>query len=128
MDVLVVDDHPAMRELPELVLDRMGYEIARSAGAAAALTYLRQTRRPTIVVLNSVLPEIDSVELLEVIVSDLRLAYGHAFLLMIDQLDALPGHAHNVLSALGVPLLFKPFDLDTLFEAIAHLAARLSTS
>jgi CheY-like chemotaxis protein len=124
MDVLVVDDQVAMRELLRLALDLMGYDVAEAAEGAATLTYLRATPRRTIVVLDSPLPDIDGISLLEVIAADPRLAYGHTYLLMVDEHYLLPNHAHVVLAALGIPLLFKPFDLDALFEAVGHLARR----
>jgi len=128
MDVLVVDDQMGMRELLRLALDLMGYDVAEAADGATALAYLRATPRRTIVVLDSLLPDMDGIALLEVIASDPRLAYGHAYLLMVDQHHLLPDYAHAVLAALRVPLLFKPFDLDTLFEAVGHLARPLRTT
>ncbi len=127
LDVLVVDDLVAMRELLRLALELMGYDVAEAADGAAALAYLRATPRRTIVVLDSLLPDVDGVELLELIASDPRLAYEHTYLLMIDHQWALPDHSGAVLAALRVPLLFKPFDLNTMFESIAHLAARVRT-
>jgi len=77
-DVLVVDDQVAMRELLRLALDLKGYDTAEAPDGAAALAHLRATPRRTIVVLDSLLPDMDSIALLEVIASDPRLAYGHA--------------------------------------------------
>jgi CheY-like chemotaxis protein len=127
-DVLVVDDQVAMRELLRLALDLMGCDVAEAADGAVALAHLRATPRRTIVVLDSLLPDMDSIALLEVIASDPRLAFDHAYLLMVDKRHLLPEYAHTVLAALGVPLLFKLFDLDMLFEAVAYLGRHWHTT
>jgi DNA-binding response OmpR family regulator len=128
MDVLVIDKLQATRELLQMVLDLMGYDVTTAAEGATALSYLRRGSRPTIVVLDARLPDIGGIDFLERIASDPRLAYGNAYLLMVDQQDGLHDHAYRVLSALGVPILFKPFDLDALFEAVAHLSRRVRSN
>jgi CheY-like chemotaxis protein len=106
-----------------MVLEDMGYDVAEATDGPGALAYLRGTPRRTVVLLDLLLPDMTGVEVLEAVARDPRLSYAHAYLLMTGQHRALPECAHPLLAALGVPVVYKPFDLDTLFEVVARLAA-----
>jgi two-component system, OmpR family, response regulator ResD len=61
--VLVVDDEPTIAEVVSRYLERAGYDTATAGNGAAALQ-LAAERRPDLVVLDLMLPEIDGLEVL----------------------------------------------------------------
>ena len=67
--VLVVDDEPTISEVVSRYLERAGYETATAATGPDALR-LAAERRPDLVVLDLMLPEIDGLEVLRRLRSD----------------------------------------------------------
>jgi two-component system, OmpR family, response regulator ResD len=61
--VLVVDDEPTIAEVVSRYLERAGYDAVSAADGAAALRMAAE-RRPDLVVLDLMLPEIDGLEVL----------------------------------------------------------------
>lgn len=123
-DVLVVDDHPAMREMLRMVLDDAGYDVTTVTDGRCALNHLLAATRRTVALVDLLLPDMTGIEVLQEVERDRALACEHAYLLMTAHHRALPDAAAAVLAALHAPVLFKPFDLDVLFETVAHLAYR----
>jgi DNA-binding NarL/FixJ family response regulator len=61
--VLVVDDHPVVREgLVGLLQDEEGFEVAGSTGSAQEAIELVRTLQPDVVLLDLEMPEIDGVQ------------------------------------------------------------------
>lgn len=62
--ILVVDDEPAMQEIAQALLERMGWEAIPALNVAMAVQVLRAKPLPDLVVLDLMLPDIDGLELL----------------------------------------------------------------
>jgi CheY-like chemotaxis protein len=62
-DVLVVDDDPATRDLFRRILTREGWTVREAADGRAGLTQL-EAARPTVMILDLLMPEMDGFELL----------------------------------------------------------------
>ncbi len=115
--VLVVDDHPAIRALLEAALSLEGYAVRTATHGRAALEQLA-TFRPCVILLDLVMPVLD----------------GWGFL---DAYRGLPGGDACIITmaaGLGDPRqagdrsvhdhLRKPFDLDELFELLGRHATQ----
>lgn len=61
--ILIVDDEPAVVEVVGLYLRREGYEVVTAANGREALHFIH-TQRPTLVVLDLMLPEVDGLEII----------------------------------------------------------------
>ncbi len=59
--ILLVDDTETVLMFEKLMLQRTGYEIATAKNGKAALTSIAE-RRPSLVVLDIVMPEMDGIE------------------------------------------------------------------
>ncbi len=71
--ILAVDDEPDITELARFHLGRAGYEIRTAASGRAALELISR-RRPDLVVLDLMLPDIDGFGLCEILRRDPTLA------------------------------------------------------
>ena len=63
--ILVVDDDPEMRDMTRRMLERMGIEVHEAAGGAEALAWLETNPRPSIILLDLIMPVVDGFEVLE---------------------------------------------------------------
>jgi CheY-like chemotaxis protein len=76
-------------------------------------------------VLDVMMPGMSGVEVLNRVAADGRLVRRHAVILMTANLEALPSTLVRRLKHLSVPVVGKPFDLDTLLELIDRAAGRV---
>ena len=67
--ILIVEDHPTMREAMRLVLDGQGYAIDEAGDGATALDRIRQAR-PDLVFLDLHIPGLDGPDVLRAIRAD----------------------------------------------------------
>ena len=71
--ILLVDDDPAMRRLPSVLLKREGFEILEASGGTEALEILK-TETPDLVLLDIMMPDMDGFEVCEAIRENPRTA------------------------------------------------------
>jgi hypothetical protein len=72
------------------------------------------------------MPELDGQQVLEMVAADARLARRHAIVLMTAHRNVLPLPLVAALARLDALVLYKPFDLDALFGAMAQAGKRIS--
>jgi signal transduction histidine kinase/CheY-like chemotaxis protein len=63
--ILVVDDDPEMRDMTRRMLERMGITVHEAADGAEALAWLEVNPRPSIILLDLMMPVVDGFEVLE---------------------------------------------------------------
>jgi signal transduction histidine kinase/DNA-binding response OmpR family regulator len=63
--ILVVDDDPDMRDMTRRMLERMGITVHEAADRAEALAWLTVNPRPSIILLDLMMPVIDGFEVLD---------------------------------------------------------------
>jgi CheY-like chemotaxis protein len=117
MDVLVVADDGDMRDALCAVLEDEGYRVRAAADGPAALAYLRRTRKPLVVLVDEPLSPLTSIQEVEAYLQAPAPTRQWEFIL----LRASPAEA----TPRSVPLVEKPFHLETLLEAVAQAVARL---
>ncbi|HEX9108022.1 MAG TPA: response regulator [Longimicrobiales bacterium] len=71
--VLVVDDHADERAITRIVLEHFGYRVSTASTADEALRYARD-RRPDLIVMDIMMPDMDGVEAIEHLAADPRTA------------------------------------------------------
>lgn len=125
---LVADDDRAIRDVLRLALEDEGYEVLEAEDGVAALEVLRASAQPLVVLLDLRMPGMDGAAVLQAVAKDARLARHHAFVLMTANGQIRPQSFVGLLSALGVPVLRKPFDLDDLLDTVECVAQRLTAA
>jgi CheY-like chemotaxis protein len=122
--VLVVDDDQATRYALRWLLTDEGHEAAEASDGQMALDFLRTTLLRWVVLLDYLMPGVDGLTMLGAVAADPSLARQHAYI-AIPASPQLNRPAERLRAVLGIPLISKPFDLDTLLDAITQAGARL---
>ena len=120
--VLIVDDEPDIRQSVRILLEDAGYHIEEAADGLAALEILRSSPHPMVVLLDLMMPKLDGHGMLGVIAGDRRLAERHRYIVMSATHRTLPLPFATLLTSLRITVVAKPFDLDTLLDAVARTA------
>lgn len=124
---LIVDDDPAMRTLLRMVLRADGRcirSIREAPDGLQALDVLQASAVPLIVLLDWQMPRLDGRGVLRAVAADPRLAMTHRFVLVTATDVAGNCEDAALLRDLQVPIIRKPFDLDTVFTVVADIIAR----
>jgi CheY-like chemotaxis protein len=122
--ILIVDDDSAIRDTLREALEDEGYEVHEAANGIACLETLRASQERMIVLLDQLMPKLDGIGVLRAVQNDPFLAHRHTYILLTAR-SRMSTPATDMAAALGVPIIRKPFDLETLFRAIVHAARRL---
>lgn len=118
--VLLVDDHPAMRRLVRDILEDDGYTVAETRNGDTALSALRGSTDAQVVIFGMS----TGTRLLQAAMEEPAVR-RHAFVLFTATPELLTPLWGVLLATLTVPVVPKPFVLDTLLAAVADAAARL---
>src|SRR5262245_17440876 len=115
--ILIVDDDPSIRDLEEIVLTDKGYRVDKADGGQAAIEYLKE-RRPDLVLLDLLMPDVDGWSVLEFVANlpvppRVVVVSGHAEIVP-------PGHLTRCVGGY-VP---KPFDIGQLVRTCEAVLAR----
>ena len=123
--VCVIEDDDATREIVCLLLEDEGYRVLSAANGVLGLALLQASSERLVVVLDHKLPEMDGCDLLELAANDSALRERHVFILMTASPQRAEADCGESLEELGAPVVPKPFNLDTLTEAVAEAAQRI---
>lgn len=114
--ILLVDDDPDVRDVIRRSLDELGYPVREAESGEAALPIVAE-ERPSLVILDYVMPGMDGAET------------ARAMLELAPELPIVFSTGHSALRALrsaageGVSVLEKPFTLDDLDQLIKEALA-----
>lgn len=117
--VVVVDDDDVVREVTEMVLVEAGHSVRATANGFEALRWLEE-QPCDLLILDLRMPELDGPTLYREVLARWPAAVAHV--LFVSGVAELP-RDDNTVKALNVPILFKPFTLDALREAVARVLA-----
>jgi CheY-like chemotaxis protein len=111
--ILVVEDDAATRDAVALVLEDEGYSVTGVANGQEALSHLRQTPPPNLIVLDLMMPVMNGLEFRQQQTQDPALSSIPVLVISAD------GAVSQKAAALGAKdFLRKPIDLDLLLEAV----------
>ncbi|WP_413798016.1 response regulator transcription factor [Streptomyces iranensis] len=123
--LLVVEDEPTLRELLSASLRLAGFAVVAVATGEEALAAVRE-RRPDLIVLDVMLPDIDGFEVVHRLRGQHPLAAaGHPPVLFLTARDA-PEDRISGLRAGGDDYVTKPFNLEELVLRIRAILRRVS--
>jgi CheY-like chemotaxis protein len=123
---LIVDDDAAIRETLAHLVEEGGYDVLTAHNGLLALKILQTSTRPLVALLDAMMPGMSGMEVVNRVAADGRLAHRHACILMTANPEALPLALVQRLKHLSVPVIAKPFDLDTLLALIERAAERVA--
>jgi CheY-like chemotaxis protein len=113
--ILLIDDDPDIRFVARLALKRGKHEVTAVEGGAAALALLDQGLQPDLVLCDSMMPEMNGVQMLLALRTRLRFAATpFAFL----SAKAQPAEVEQGLKLGACRYLTKPFEPHELLEAV----------
>jgi two-component system, chemotaxis family, chemotaxis protein CheY len=112
--IMIIDDSSLSRRLLRRILDPAGYQIIEVSSAAAALESLL-VEKPSLVMLDLVMPEIHGLELL----TKLRLLDSHVRV-VIATADVQHSTKEMAESAGASGYINKPFDPTQVIEAVKN--------
>lgn len=117
--ILIVDDHPSIRSLLTLIVQRAGFVVETAADGREALAKLRQ-RTYSVVLLDLMMPNTNGYEVLE----ELRHFPRRPFVIVITA--AALGFAVELDPSIVHAVIRKPFDVDLVAAVIIDCARHLS--
>jgi CheY-like chemotaxis protein len=126
--VLIVDDDGDIREILGEVLCVAGYRVHAVPDGEPALELLhasQQRQEHWVVLLDLNMPGMDGSAVLHAVAAQRPLATCHAYILMTANERTIPRALVTLLTQLRVPIVAKPFDIDTIVDIVAHASARL---
>ncbi|HEU5438399.1 MAG TPA: response regulator [Ktedonobacterales bacterium] len=123
--VLVVEDDRDTRQVLHLILEDAGYTVAEAADGLEGLAAIQASTVPLVVLLDLDLPKLNGIEVLQAVARDARLVARHAFVLITAVSQSQFQAAEEICATLSVPLVMKPFSMDTLLDQVASAARRL---
>ncbi|HLJ81265.1 MAG TPA: response regulator [Ktedonobacterales bacterium] len=125
--VLIVDDDTDTRDVLRLIVEDAGYDaVTEATDGLETLAALRAGDVPEVVLLDLDLPRLDGLGVLNAVAADPTLAARYAFILLTALHQSRYQAATEICARLSVPLVLKPFNVDTLLDAVATAARRLS--
>jgi CheY-like chemotaxis protein len=107
-------------------LEEEGYAISEAPDGQPALDQLLVSPNALVVLLDVMMPGMDGLTLLQRLARAAPVAKRHAYILLTARRQTFPEPAVQVFHQLGVRVLQKPFELDTLVAAVAQAASGLS--
>ncbi|MBI4488610.1 MAG: response regulator [Deltaproteobacteria bacterium] len=122
--ILVVDDHRDSLDLLKTQLKFLGWEVVPASNGREALEKVRM-KRPNLVVLDMLMPEIDGFQVARLLKSD---PDWRRIPILAATALAMPGDRERCLAAGCDDYLSKPFTHRELKEHIARLLARSKLS
>jgi CheY-like chemotaxis protein len=126
-EVLVVDDDADIRDTLRLILEDVGHEVLEAEDGRPALTLLCSYPAGLVVLLDLTMPNLDGQAVLEALQAQPKVAARHAVLLLTAQERATDSPPlARLLTALAVPVLTKPVDLDHLVAEVRKAETRLA--
>ena len=125
-DVLIVDDDADTRLVIRMILEDEGYAILEAGRGDEALRRLQEHPAPMVVLLDHYMPSMTGAELLHLVAEDHSLLQRHAYVDMTAAAaQAFSPDFLALLATMHIPVVSKPFDLETLLDVVAEQGERL---
>ncbi|MGE5762322.1 MAG: two-component system response regulator [Mycobacterium leprae] len=114
--VLVVEDDPSVRGLLETLLSTEGYRVGTASDVVAGLVQV-SARRPALVLLDVMMPDLDGLRVLDEMAADPALA-DIPVLVVTGEVDVVP----KLRERLGADAVFaKPFSVAELLARVGEI-------
>ena len=121
--VLVVDDDREIRESLVWLLADAGYGVCQAETGRGALTILRDSAFPVVVLLDYRMPVMDGEAVLRAVAASADLM-RHAYVLLTAERAVVTRGVEQLLAQISAPVIEKPFDLDTVLQVVDAAAQK----
>jgi CheY-like chemotaxis protein len=128
ISVLVTDDSHTIRLLLREWLTSAGFAVEEAADGQQALDKLMTSDGRMIVLLDYQMPIMDGYEVLRRAAAASLLPPRYSYVMISAAIDQFPPQFSTLLRQLGIQILPKPFDRDTILGVTRFLAARMEQS
>jgi CheY-like chemotaxis protein len=123
--VLIVDDSGTVRHLLRSWLQEADYTVIEASDGIQGLDHLRRSETPLVVVLDYEMPGLDGYEVLQHAVAEHLLPPRFAYVVSSSFQGRFPPAFNDLLRQMGIQLLPKPADRESLLAVTAFVARRL---
>ena len=123
--VCVIEDDDGVRNALRFLLEDEGYLVVEAADGLAGYHLLTETDQRLIVVVDHKMPRMDGCDLLERLEQDTTLRARHAYIMLSASPQRAEEDCGETLEELKAPLVPKPFNIDSVLDAVAEAAQRL---
>ncbi|HEX6818479.1 MAG TPA: response regulator [Ktedonobacterales bacterium] len=123
--VLIVDDDWAIRQSLRLMLEDEGYPVAEARDGVEALSALRASADPYVVLLDLMMPRMTGEQVLGTVERDSHLQGRLAFIIITADLGQVNRELRHRLATLRIPVLGKPLDIDDVLARVASAEQQL---
>jgi CheY-like chemotaxis protein len=121
--VLVVDDDAEVRKLLAWMLTDAGHEVQTARDGLEAIDCLLISPHPWVVLLDVMMPRMSGEAVVRLVAEGAPELTRHAFILVSAIASSLPPDLLQLLRWLDIPVIGKPFEIDTLIDAVETAAA-----
>jgi CheY-like chemotaxis protein len=123
--ILVVEDDAQVRGMIAALLEDAGHEAETVNDGLEAMDALLLVPQPMVVLLDLMMPRMGGDAVLRLVAEGHVSLTPHTYILVTAFAGTLPSDMPSLLTRLGVPLVAKPFDVETLLAEIERATARL---
>ena len=120
--IMIIDDEPEIHSILGKTLTSKGYEVSSAYSAKSAIEMIK-TKKPNLIILDIMMPEISGIELCEIIKSDPETK--DILVLILSAKDAQSDRLEG-LSTGADDYESKPFHLKSLIRKIEHMLEKKS--
>jgi DNA-binding response OmpR family regulator len=124
-DILIVDDDPDILKTLRMSLEDEDFRVMSAADGEQALRFLRTARAPLPVFLDVNMPRVDGLGVLREVYKQKHM-HRHVITLLTAGGRTLHNEILQLMHALNVDIVWKPFDLKAINMAVAKMEMRLS--
>lgn len=123
--VCIVEDDQDIQEALRLLFEEIDGIIEEAIDGEAALALLRTEPLPRVLLLDRVMPRLDGVGVLRALAQAPDLQRRTAAILMTARHEPPDAHLAELLGALGVEVITKPFDVEDVLHSVERAWQRL---
>lgn len=126
--VLVVDDDPDIRLTLRFLLEDAGYPVDEAGTVQDAIDHLRTSTAACVVLLDYLFRDENGIAVVRAAAAEPGWGQRHAFVVMTAsaRYSEVESEVNGLVSGM-VPMVRKPFNLDTILDAVADAAARVQS-
>jgi CheY-like chemotaxis protein len=116
--VLVVDDDADIRQVLREALEDAGYQVLEAPDGAVGLQLLARADEALVALVDYRMPQMDGYTMLRAVTDGGAELRRHAYVLVTANRAHLPPAFTHLLASYHIPIVDKPFDLDTMLTMI----------
>jgi CheY-like chemotaxis protein len=126
--VCIVEDDQDILESLRLLFEETEAIIEEATDGEAALALLRTQALPRVLLLDRVMPRLDGVGVLRALAQAPDLQRRTAVILMTARHEPPDAQLAELLAALGVEMITKPFDVEVVLQSVERAWQRLTNT